>query len=59
MTYKIAYAKENGDWDITETFDAENDCQAMDYAEKMLPDDENWYVLDEIIKILMHGSCTN
>jgi hypothetical protein len=47
MTYKIAYAKENGDWDITETFDAENDLQAMDYAEKMLPDDENWYVLDE------------
>ena len=42
--YQIAYAMESGAFDVVETFDAENDVEAEQYAEQNYPDTE-WYVL--------------
>lgn len=48
MTYHIAYARENGEWDIVRTFDAMHDHHAMQIAEDTMPEsDEGWYVLDD------------
>ena len=44
-TYSIAFAMESGAWDIIETFEAEDDDAANEYAEQDYPDRE-WYVLD-------------
>ena len=45
MEYRIAFAMESGDWDVVETFEAETDDAANQYAETNYPDQE-WYVLD-------------
>jgi hypothetical protein len=46
MTYHIAYAREDGEWDIVRTFVAMHDHYAMQIAEDTMPG-EDWYVLDE------------
>jgi hypothetical protein len=46
MTYHIAYAREDGEWDIVRTFAAMHDHHAMQIAEDTMTD-EDWYVLDE------------
>lgn len=43
--YRIAFVKADGSWDILETFRAESDASANDYAEQHYADLE-WYVLD-------------
>ena len=44
MKYQIAFAMDNGEWDIVDTFDADNDEDANEYAEEHYPRAE-WYVL--------------
>ena len=46
QTYHIAYAREDGEWDIVQTFDAMHDHHANQIAEDTMID-ENWYVLDD------------
>lgn len=46
MTYHIAYAREDGEFDIVRTFVAMHDHHAMQIAEDTMPG-EDWYVLDE------------
>lgn len=43
--YRIAYACENGEWDIVDRFMAVDDDGANAYAEEHYDGDE-WYVLD-------------
>lgn len=45
LTYFIAYAMTNGEWDIVDSFAAANDAGANAYAEQHYTGDE-WYVLD-------------
>ena len=46
QTYHIAYAREDGEWDIVRTFAAMHDHHANQIAEDTMID-ENWYVLDD------------
>jgi hypothetical protein len=46
QTYHIAYAREDGEFDIVRTFVAMHDHHAMQIAEDTMPG-EDWYVLDE------------
>lgn len=43
-TYRIAFPMECGEFDIVETFSAQNDAEANRYAENEYPGQE-WYVL--------------
>lgn len=51
-TYYIAYPLNNGDWDVTHEFEAEDDQAANEYAERLTQaedyeyDRNDWYVLD-------------
>ena len=45
MEYRIAFAMESGDWDVVETFEAETDDEANQYAETNYSGEE-WYVLN-------------
>lgn len=51
MTYHIAYAREDGEWDIIHWFEARNNAHAEDIAwclaEEQGVNREDWYVLDE------------
>jgi hypothetical protein len=43
--YQIAFAKADGSWDVVETFAADDDQIANEYAETSYSD-QDWYVLD-------------
>ena len=47
MIYKIAHTMESGEWDVLESFAAENENEANAYAEQNYAGDDDWYVLDE------------
>ena len=44
-TYWLAYAREDGEWDIVRGFEATSDAEANAYAEREC-DNDDWYVLD-------------
>ena len=43
--YRIAFVREDGGWDITDTFFVANDADANEYAERENAGKE-WFVLD-------------
>lgn len=44
--YAIAFQAADGDWDYAETFHADNDAAANEYAQRNYAGQE-WYVVDE------------
>jgi hypothetical protein len=45
FTFSIAFQQESGEFDVVESFAAENCGEANAYAERNYPD-QSWYVLD-------------
>jgi len=52
--YRIAFPMESGEWDVVETFTAESDDAANEYAEENYSDKE-WFVLNATGKNINGG----
>ena len=53
-TYWLAYAREDGEWDIVRGFEARSDAEANAYAEAN--HDGEWYVLDSTRRNINGGA---